>query len=176
MKNNILSLLIIAVLVSCGANTEKPVSVSKPKSNLSTSYPTQKPSQAEIDKMVKSQMEYSFSSTNEKSGGSSSTKVHTNKEDTQKKTETQNKLVNPTTNVTQNKSPETTNTNSDGFKTYEKDFKKEIEYIGNSKTMKFHFKDCDSVEKIAPGNVVIFKSLEEALKKGFVPCRRCNPR
>lgn len=169
-------MLTVLILVSCGTNTEKPVAVSKPKSSSSPSYPTQKPSQAEIDKMVKMQLEYNSSATNAKSVDSPSSKATPANKGDQLKTQTASKPVNPSSNVIQSNSSQATNTKSDGFKTYEKDFKKEIEYVGNSKTMKFHFKDCDSVEKIAPGNVVIFKSLDEALKKGYVPCKRCNPR
>lgn len=68
------------------------------------------------------------------------------------------------------------NGSSNGFKTYDKTFENNVEYVGNTKTMKFHVKTCDSVEKILPNNVVILKSSTEAVRRGYSPCKRCNPK
>ncbi|MEO0090552.1 MAG: Ada metal-binding domain-containing protein [candidate division WOR-3 bacterium] len=57
----------------------------------------------------------------------------------------------------------------------EKPIEKKLIYIGNSKTLKFHLPDCQWAKKINPANKVYFNSKEEALKKGYQPCKICNP-
>ncbi len=57
----------------------------------------------------------------------------------------------------------------------EKPIEKKLIYIGNSKTLKFHLSDCQWAKKINPANKVYFNSKEEALKKGYQPCKICNP-
>ncbi|MEO0097264.1 MAG: Ada metal-binding domain-containing protein [candidate division WOR-3 bacterium] len=57
----------------------------------------------------------------------------------------------------------------------EKPTEKKLIYIGNSKTLKFHQSDCQWAKKINPANKVYFNSKEEALKKGYQPCKICNP-
>lgn len=173
MRKILVCLFAIAVFCSCGSGSGGTVSVPKSQPAVSQDYLTKKPLQSDIDKMVKLQTENALPVQVAKSNVSA--KAGTPNSDSQKPNETANKPVSAT-KTTLDKSVQATDKNTDGFKTYEKSFKKEVEYIGNSKTMKFHVKDCDSVEKIAPGNVVILKSVEEALARGFVPCKRCNPR
>lgn len=48
-------------------------------------------------------------------------------------------------------------------------------YIGNSNSMKFHRSTCENVQDIAPYNIVKLSSREEAISKGYVPCKACNP-
>lgn len=49
-------------------------------------------------------------------------------------------------------------------------------YVANTNTMKFHYPDCSSVEKIAPGNRWDYTgSREELINMGYEPCKRCNP-
>ncbi|SHJ14890.1 stalk domain-containing protein [Desulfofundulus thermosubterraneus] len=48
-------------------------------------------------------------------------------------------------------------------------------YIGNSNSKKFHRPDCQWAQKIAPQNRVEFRSREEAVKAGYVPCKVCRP-
>lgn len=48
-------------------------------------------------------------------------------------------------------------------------------YIGNSNSMKFHRSACENVQDIAPHNVVQLSSREEAISKGYLPCKACNP-
>jgi hypothetical protein len=124
------------------------------------SYATAKPSQEELDRMVKFQIENSRTVE---------PKAVSKTEKTESKTKEEPKA---TPSQTLNGS---NNGNTDGFKSYPKQFQEETEYIGNSKTKKFHIKTCDSVDKIAPANVVVFKSREEAVRNGYVPCKRCNP-
>lgn len=47
------------------------------------------------------------------------------------------------------------------------------EYIGNRNTKKFHKPDCRSLP--APQNRVYFKSRDEAIKAGYMPCKVCKP-
>jgi len=48
-------------------------------------------------------------------------------------------------------------------------------YIGNKNSKKFHRPDCQWAQKIAPYNRVIFKSRDEAIRAGYVPCKVCRP-
>ncbi len=43
-------------------------------------------------------------------------------------------------------------------------------YVGNSNSKKFHRPDCQWAQKIASQNRVEFRSREEAVKAGYVPC------
>lgn len=52
---------------------------------------------------------------------------------------------------------------------------KEFEYIGNSGTKKFHYTYCGSADKITESNRVYFNSRDDAINRGYVPCKRCNP-
>jgi hypothetical protein len=51
----------------------------------------------------------------------------------------------------------------------------EAVYIGNSNTMKLHTLECSAGSKIADRNVVYFKTREDAISQGYVPCKLCNP-
>ncbi len=55
--------------------------------------------------------------------------------------------------------------------------KEEVEYpyIGNRNSMKFHHYYCDSVKDMKEKNKVYFKTREEAIEAGYVPCKRCRP-
>lgn len=48
-------------------------------------------------------------------------------------------------------------------------------YVGNSNTGKFHYADCHFVGKMNPNNRVYFNTRDEAVKAGYVPCKRCKP-
>lgn len=50
-----------------------------------------------------------------------------------------------------------------------------VSYIGNKNSKKFHLPDCQWAEKISPRNRVYFKSRNEAIKAGYVPCKVCRP-
>jgi beta-lactamase superfamily II metal-dependent hydrolase len=47
------------------------------------------------------------------------------------------------------------------------------EYIGNKNSKKFHLPSCSTLP--AEQNRVYFKTREEAINAGYVPCKRCNP-
>lgn len=51
----------------------------------------------------------------------------------------------------------------------------EVQYIGNSNSKKFHSLSCSDVKKISESNKVSLYSRDEAINKGYVPCKRCNP-
>lgn len=48
-------------------------------------------------------------------------------------------------------------------------------YVASSKSKKFHRPDCEWGQKIAPDNLVKFKTVDEALDAGYQPCRVCKP-
>lgn len=48
-------------------------------------------------------------------------------------------------------------------------------YIGNKNTKKFHYPSCASVRKMNNSNKVPLSSRSEAVSKGYVPCKNCNP-
>lgn len=48
-------------------------------------------------------------------------------------------------------------------------------YIGNVHTLRFHHRNCSSVNKMNPENQYPLNSVEEALAKGFWPCGNCKP-
>ncbi len=49
------------------------------------------------------------------------------------------------------------------------------EYIGNKNSRVFHRPDCGGVKTMSEKNKVIFTTREEALDKGYSPCKQCNP-
>ena len=48
-------------------------------------------------------------------------------------------------------------------------------FVGSSRRNKYHYPDCKWAKKIDPGNVVWFASSADALAKGYVPCKVCDP-
>lgn len=48
-------------------------------------------------------------------------------------------------------------------------------YIGNTNTKKFHYPWCTWAKKITTGHRVYFKTKEEAISKGYIPCKVCKP-
>ena len=51
----------------------------------------------------------------------------------------------------------------------------EVSYIGNANSYKFHSLDCSSVDQMNESNKVFMETREEAIDRGFEPCKRCNP-
>jgi hypothetical protein len=49
------------------------------------------------------------------------------------------------------------------------------EYWGSKKSNKYHYPDCKWAQKINPANLIKFKSPEDAIKAGYVPCKVCRP-
>lgn len=48
-------------------------------------------------------------------------------------------------------------------------------YIGNKNTHKFHYSWCSSVKKMKESNKVYLNSRDDAINRGYVPCKNCNP-
>jgi micrococcal nuclease len=48
-------------------------------------------------------------------------------------------------------------------------------YVGSKKSDKYHDPECKWAKKIKPSNLVCFKSRDEAVKAGYVPCGVCDP-
>jgi micrococcal nuclease len=48
-------------------------------------------------------------------------------------------------------------------------------YLGNQRSWVFHRPDCPFGRKTAPSNRLRFTDRYEALRRGFSPCRRCEP-
>ena len=46
-------------------------------------------------------------------------------------------------------------------------------YVANKNSDIFHHPDCKSVERIKNENIIVFKSVIEAVNKSFKPCRSC---
>ena len=51
----------------------------------------------------------------------------------------------------------------------------DTQYIGNRNTKKFHYASCSSVGEMKETNNVPIATRDEAIAKGYVPCKRCNP-
>ncbi|MGJ4851419.1 peptidoglycan-binding protein [Bacillota bacterium Meth-B3] len=50
------------------------------------------------------------------------------------------------------------------------------DYILNRNTRKFHYSWCSSVDQMKESNKIYFTGTsEQAQRKGYVPCKRCNP-
>ena len=48
-------------------------------------------------------------------------------------------------------------------------------YIGNKNSKKFHYISCPSVSNMKEKNKVELSTREEAIEKGYVPCKNCAP-
>lgn len=48
-------------------------------------------------------------------------------------------------------------------------------YIGNKKSLRFHYPTCKSVKQMSEKNKVEFSSREEAIALHYIPCGDCNP-
>lgn len=50
------------------------------------------------------------------------------------------------------------------------------DYVANKNTRKFHYPDCSSVKQMKESNKLYFNGTrEELIKKGYDPCKKCNP-
>ncbi len=48
-------------------------------------------------------------------------------------------------------------------------------YVGSRRSSKFHRPDCQWGRKIAPHNLVTFRTRAQAIQAGYVPCKVCRP-
>ncbi len=49
------------------------------------------------------------------------------------------------------------------------------QFVGSTKSDKYHYPSCRWAEKILPENQIWFSSSEEARTAGYVPCGVCHP-
>lgn len=61
------------------------------------------------------------------------------------------------------------------FEEAEKPDSSDAVYIGNKKSKRFHYASCSSVKDMKEKNKVELNTREEAIEKGYVPCKNCNP-
>ena len=53
---------------------------------------------------------------------------------------------------------------------------KQVNYIANKNTKKFHYPNCSSVKDMKEENKLAFTGTrEELIQQGYQPCKRCNP-
>lgn len=48
-------------------------------------------------------------------------------------------------------------------------------YVGSSGSNKYHYCSCTYAKKIYPENLLCFKSKDDAISQGYVPCGSCKP-
>lgn len=51
----------------------------------------------------------------------------------------------------------------------------DFKYVGSAKSNKYHYPTCQWAQKIKPGNMVTFASVEVARSAGYIPCKVCRP-
>ena len=51
----------------------------------------------------------------------------------------------------------------------------ETKLVAASYSDRYHLPSCKVAQKIAPEDSLIFNSPEEAVAKGLMPCKKCNP-
>ena len=51
----------------------------------------------------------------------------------------------------------------------------EIKYYGNTKSKKFHLKDCIWVSKTDKNNLLASKERNRFINDGYIPCKKCKP-
>lgn len=49
------------------------------------------------------------------------------------------------------------------------------EFWASKKSNKYHYPTCQWAKKIKEENLIIFKTPEEAIKSGYIPCKVCRP-
>ena len=52
---------------------------------------------------------------------------------------------------------------------------RDVAYIGNKNSKKYHLPSCQSVTDMKEKNKIYFYSEEEAIGMGYTPCQRCQP-
>lgn len=48
-------------------------------------------------------------------------------------------------------------------------------FVASARSNKYHLPDCESGQKIAPHNLIEFKTVDDAMDASYEPCRVCNP-
>ena len=56
-----------------------------------------------------------------------------------------------------------------------RDAEAEVELVGSKTSNKYHYPTCKWVKWINPGNLIKFKSVEDAQARHYIPCPTCKP-
>lgn len=48
-------------------------------------------------------------------------------------------------------------------------------YVGNANSGIFHYSDCPSAMRMKESNKVAISSRDEAVQRGYRPCKKCSP-
>ncbi len=51
----------------------------------------------------------------------------------------------------------------------------DFKYVGSKHSNKYHNPNCKWAKKIAAKNLITFKTVQEAVNAGYVPCKVCKP-
>lgn len=86
-----------------------------------------------------------------------------------------NTTVVGSTNNTGSSSNQSSSTNSSVNQIQEDSKPVAAAYIGNARSAVFHKASCSSVRQMAEHNKVKLSSRNEAINKGYRPCKNCNP-
>lgn len=78
------------------------------------------------------------------------------------------------TGLWSNQSSESSSSSEDKFAD-KSETNKDYAFMGNSNSGKLHKTDCRYAVKTSESNRVYFKTREEAVSGGYVPCKSCNP-
>ena len=54
-------------------------------------------------------------------------------------------------------------------------FSADFKYVDSKTSIKYHYPDCKWAKKISAENMVTFKTVQEAVKAKYVPCKVCKP-
>jgi hypothetical protein len=54
-------------------------------------------------------------------------------------------------------------------------FDEEDLFVGSITSKKYHRPDCRYAQKIKPENLISFRSIDDARRQGYIPCKVCNP-
>jgi len=49
------------------------------------------------------------------------------------------------------------------------------EFWASKNSNKYHYPSCEWAQRISKQNLIIFKSPEDAVRAGYVPCKVCRP-
>ncbi|MCL5062959.1 MAG: hypothetical protein M0Z70_08040 [Nitrospiraceae bacterium] len=49
------------------------------------------------------------------------------------------------------------------------------EFWASKMSNKYHYPSCKWAQKINPANLIRFKTPEDAIKAGYIPCKVCKP-
>jgi len=51
----------------------------------------------------------------------------------------------------------------------------DFKYVGSKNSNKYHYPHCKWAKKISAKNLLTFKTAQDAVKAGYVPCKVCKP-